>query len=87
LHDGRTIGYPSGEAAIQDSLARRARSSDQKMISTEGAFQGRPERGCRNHIESRQQMEWRNGGLALKRAFSADRLDMCPFLALRARLS
>jgi hypothetical protein len=53
LHNGRTIGYRSGEAAIQDSLARRARSSDKKMISTESAFQGRLERGFRNHIESR----------------------------------
>ena len=64
MHDGRTIGYRSGEAAIQDSLACRARSSDKKMISTESAFQGRLERGFRTHIESRQRMvitQWESG--------------------------
>jgi hypothetical protein len=42
------------------------------MISTESAFQGRLERGFRNHIESGQQMKWRNGSLALKRAFTEE---------------
>jgi hypothetical protein len=74
--DGRTIDYRSGEAAIQDSLACRARSLDKKMINTESAFQGRLERGFRSHIESRQRMEWRNGRLALKRAFTAEARDI-----------
>ena len=54
----------SGAAAIQDSLARRARSSDKKMISTESAFQGKLERGFGNHTESGQRMimaQWESG--------------------------
>jgi hypothetical protein len=64
LHDGRTIGYRSGEVAIQDCLACRARSSGKNMISTESAFQDRPKHGFRNHIESRQRMvmaQWESG--------------------------
>jgi hypothetical protein len=63
------------EAAFQDSLARRARLLHQNVISTEGAFQGRPEHGF-DTSEFRQQMEWRHGHLALKHAFSADHLSM-----------
>ncbi len=72
IHARKTVrtfekGYFSnrrGEAAIQDSLACRARSSGKKMISTESAFQDRPEHGFRNHIESRQRMvmaQWESG--------------------------
>ena len=39
------------EAAIQDSLAHRARWWHKKSISTEGAFQGGPERGFRHDVE------------------------------------
>src|SRR5260221_13414482 len=51
------IGLSSGElakseAAIQDSLARRARSWHKKRISTEGALQGGSEHGFCNDIEN-----------------------------------
>ncbi len=56
-----TIEQESAEGAFQDSLARRARCSHKKVISTEGAFQGRSERGFCDGIESRQQRNWRSG--------------------------